>query len=264
MASDRYDFAFFRLGRPIDLGDWMSFALDEIDAFGSPPTHIAGKKAGWVVAPKDLDKLRQKLLAAQIPAIQAGTNPHHTGAFDGWGINLSLANGVDVALARYCDEESHQDALAAWVKRCAMRLAASGDIEYGYAYSGDRPKDGTFGVGMIAGRPSARLKPLFGNEEHVSKWFRARMWGTARGYIYDVFPVNVLRREFLERMLCGVPAAASLETFGPLENLSDELCMWTIPTEEARSAASNLLAEAKCSVVGHLDGELSQVRPKAS
>ena len=260
MASGRYDFLFFNASAPIGAEEWAAFALDQVRSHGLSPAFISGKKSGWVRAPKDPAELGKKLLAAALPGVQAGTNPHHDDPYDGWGISIGMSGALDYSLARYCEPGGERSTLLEWARECAGKLSALAPLEYAYGYSGEFPKDGVFGYGMTSGKPSASLRPLFGDPGRLEKWFRARMWRTTAGYVFDMFPVNVLRDTFLDQAPSGKPLRATLATFGRIEPVGNGLSLLSFDDEEGRASASSFLESVDCVVAAHADGQWSQVR----
>jgi hypothetical protein len=260
MVNGRFDFIFVRFGLRPSSSDWASFAISQIDNYGSKAALVGGRKSGWVKAPNNHAAIEEKIRLAHTHAIQAGTNPHSDDPFDGWGICCSM-HELNADLSRFVAQD-RLDSLAHWMTVSTSSLEKISSIEYAFAYSGEFPKDGYFGRGMVGGRPSSSLRPLFSDSERVAKWFRAQAWGTTGGYVYDAFPVNVIRNAFLESPeRPDMDLRGALSRFGPISPVTDALSIWRLDSEEMRAGASKFLAENRLSVVSHEDNCLSQRRP---
>lgn len=103
------------------------------------------------------------------------------------------------------------------------------------------PLRSRMGPSISVGPPSPELAPLFADPEKVARWFRACAWKTDSAYARDAFPVNALGRDFLEACITtrGEQLAQALAEFGRLEQVTPELHVWSIASEERQQAASD-------------------------
>jgi hypothetical protein len=79
--------------------------------------------------------------------------------------------------------------------------------------------------------------------------------------VFDVFPVNVLRDEFLDQISSAGSLRAALSSFGDIETVGGGVSILAVDGEEDRSTASSFLEGLGYVVAAHADGQMSQSRP---
>lgn len=253
-----YQFCFFN-GEPdsVDKAQWAKTAVALFNDLEIRPAFVSGK-AQLVRAPVAAEAIIGKLTARLGGELNGGTNPHHSAPIDGWSLSLICSEDIpELSFAQYVSADID---LAAWTRRCHRAASSCMRVSYGYGYHGDFPRDGWFGMGMIAGKPSWHLRKIF-TPDTVSNWSRAQMWRTYREYLCDVFFVNVIRNDMMERDVGGATFKQIAQRFGAVERLGGDLWIWSVPSDEARQQAAEVLAQAGLLVAYHAPDTASQVRP---
>ncbi|MBD8527241.1 hypothetical protein [Pseudomarimonas arenosa] len=255
---NRFQFLFIDFLKETSPASWADFCASFLEEAGVTATFVGGPSGRWKKAPKKRDALVASIALGSVQSAQGGTNSHSSTPFDGWGLSLSLSAGTDVVVARAVEGVGcGSDQISEWTVHVVEKLQALSPIDYGYAYESCSPKDIGFGMGVICGRPSHGLRNLFGDDERVSRWSRAKMWGTCRGYLYDVFNVNVLDQSRFEK----VSAALGGNLPGVVKACGPNT-MWLLEIEEERRAAAVALNAAGLCVASHAYGKASQERPQ--
>jgi hypothetical protein len=182
------------------------------------------------------------------------TIPGYTQLIFGWDIFASISNVSDKTMV-ICFDRQLAGIDLQYVAGIVRSLAEIVSLRYGIGYQrsfNSGPE--LYAFGMIAGlgyTPSERAE-----RDRIGSWMRERIaeGRHLKGFLRDVYPLNVLSAAHLAREVENLPLSQWIEASaarGTLSALPNEAWLWTIP-EQSLSLVQTTLQQAGCTIVPSL------------
>lgn len=221
-----------------------------ITSLGGEVNRVSGKK-GYVSLKRVRNRLANLLAMEGGFDLQAGPAPFRVRVeMDDWTFAASLDDNVFVLSKVLCDDAAQVEELLIGVARDLPGLYT--------AHVRERRCDRgpvLAELGLALGLP-----PDDPEGPDLSRWFNSREDRTWEPYLRDVYPVNILSVDALERIKVGNESLGMFiegSTLGTIQMLGVDRCLWRVSEEHRLVARERLLAHDVL-VVGHAAGTHSQ------
>jgi hypothetical protein len=193
---------------------------------------------------------------ADLPKLQGNIDFYHTvpgykQLVFGWDCFASLSTRPDKTMVFCCDHNLANLGLECF-ETVARSLAGEIQLKYGIGYQRSfKLGPEMYAYGMVTGLKYSQSD--LAEADHIGMWVRERLDANRhlRGYLRDVYPLNVISSCHLARHVEGLSLSQWIEASsdrGQLIYLGKDTFLWEVPDEQISEVRHKLRA-AECTIV---------------